>query len=196
LRLFSWVLWRVIHAAFQLTIFFANECKEEWKCYTSKEDGRYNFQIDLAMQLIDYGIRLDWKGDADNPKNDAGKPAWVLQVGLIPRDCKRYFFCTTGRAQGIDHKPWKRTRENAVPHGYAKRRESVSKNGRRCKLCYDRLGKTYKNMSSAEKRRKARRSTKWCGMCDHCVCSECWHLFVHKNNGVPADTVTNINLLL
>ena len=52
----------------------------QWKCYTSKEDGRYNFQIDLAMQLIDYGIRLDWKGDADNPNNDAGKPAWVSRL--------------------------------------------------------------------------------------------------------------------
>jgi hypothetical protein len=43
------------------------------------QDGRYNFQIDLAMQLIDYGIRLDWKGDADNPNNDAGKPAWCKE---------------------------------------------------------------------------------------------------------------------
>jgi hypothetical protein len=187
LRLFSWVLERVIHAAFQLTIFFAQECKEEWKCYTSKEEGRYNFQIDLAMQLIDYGIRLDWKGDADNPKNDAGKPAWVRQVGLIPCDCKRCFFCRTGRTQGIDHKPLKRTRENVVPRGHARKREKVSKNGRVCQFCYKRLGEKYATMASAEKKMKSARSTLGCRMCGLCVCGDCWHLFEHVNNNVPVN---------
>jgi hypothetical protein len=86
---------------FQITVFFANECKDEWKYYTNKEEGRFNFQIDLAMQLIDYGIRLDWKGDQDDLDNDAGKPAWVRRVGFILCDCKCCFFCTTGRTTGV-----------------------------------------------------------------------------------------------
>ena len=103
LHLFSWVLEHVIHATYQIVIFLANECKPEWKCYTGKEDGWYNFQIDLAIQLIDYGIRMDWR----NPDDPKDKPAWVHQVALLPCDCQHCFFCTTGKMTGISHKPKK-----------------------------------------------------------------------------------------
>jgi hypothetical protein len=110
----------------------------------------------------------------------AGKPAWVRQVGLIPCDCKRCFFCTTGRTTGITHKPLKRTREGALPRGHDKERETVALNTRRCKLCNEQPKK--KNMSSAEKRRQQHRTKLGCRACDACVCTECWHLFVHINN--------------
>jgi hypothetical protein len=207
LRLFCWSLERVIHANFQLTVFFANgnaeedddgddddtdeddeddngSGKEEWKCYTNKEDGRYKFQIDLAMQLIEYGIRLDWQGDANDPDNSAGKPAWVRQAGLIPCDCKRCFFCKTGRTTGITDKPLKRTAENALPRGHSRDRETVSTNARVCQLCYAELGEKHKNMSSAEKKKKSRRSSLGCLKCDKCVCAYCWDSFVHVNNNV------------
>lgn len=105
LRIFCWALERVIHATFQIVVFLANECKEDWKCYLNKENGRLKFQMDLAMQLVEYGIRMDWKGDADDPDNNKGRPSWVRQVGWVPCKCGLCFFCTTGRTTGIVRKP-------------------------------------------------------------------------------------------
>lgn len=178
LRLFCWTLERAIHANFQLTVVFANggsdgdSYKEKWKGYTSKNGGRFNFQIDLVMLLIEYGIRLDWKGD----------PAWIRQVALVPCDCGSCFFCKTGRTTGVSHKPSHRTKKNVVPRGHARKREKVAKSGRLCKLCYAKNTEKHKGMSSAEKRKRTVKSQLGCLRCNTCVCAGCWHLFQHANN--------------
>jgi hypothetical protein len=34
--------------------------KDQWKQHLDKHGGRKKFQIDLALQLMDYAICLDW----------------------------------------------------------------------------------------------------------------------------------------
>ena len=54
--------------------------------YVSKNEGRYKFQIDLAISLMNYGLSLDWDGNPDN------RPDYVRGDSFYPCDCKDCFF--------------------------------------------------------------------------------------------------------
>ena len=66
--------------------------------YSSKNGGRKIFQIDMAIQLIDFGIRQDWV----EPFSADTKPPWIRQRPILPCDCKS-FFCKTGMTNGTSH---------------------------------------------------------------------------------------------
>ena len=38
----------------------------EWQRYLSKNEDRQNFQIDLGIEIVNYGISLDWKNLVPN----------------------------------------------------------------------------------------------------------------------------------
>ena len=68
LRVFVWLVDRVILSCY-LTICYTN--KDVWSKYRSKNDGKIKFQIDLALAVMEYGIKLDWKApfdDKDRPE--------------------------------------------------------------------------------------------------------------------------------
>ena len=64
LRIFCWILDRVIHTMFVVVVAlsYVNIGKPKWKKYSSKHTGRHDFQIDLAIYLINYAIEKEWDG--------------------------------------------------------------------------------------------------------------------------------------
>jgi hypothetical protein len=68
IRIFCWALDRVIHTAYVIVcnLSRAGMGSPHWKQYGSKNFGRLNFQIDLAMDLMNYGIGLEWDGNLNN----------------------------------------------------------------------------------------------------------------------------------
>ena len=78
-----------------------NETKPEWEKYTIKQAGRKKFQIDLALSLIKYGIKLDWKA----PYDESSRPQWMQQASYIHYNCGVCFLCKEGKTTGIQSKP-------------------------------------------------------------------------------------------
>jgi hypothetical protein len=102
LRIFFWVLDRVIFSCYIIAVYLASSgLKPTWNKYRSKLSGRFEFQVDLAMALIDFGIRLDWKA----PYDEADKPKWMRQKKYVPCSCGVCFFCVEDKTTGIISPP-------------------------------------------------------------------------------------------
>ena len=81
-RVFLWLVDRVVFSCY-LIVCYSN--KETWAKYKNKNDGRRKFQIDLALAVMEYGIRLDWK----EPFLDRDRPAWMRETPFEPCACKK-----------------------------------------------------------------------------------------------------------
>ena len=57
IRIMRWVLDRVVHTCFAVVIYCASMLviNTYWKCYKSKNNGRHDFQIDLGIDILNYG---------------------------------------------------------------------------------------------------------------------------------------------
>jgi len=89
---------RVVFVCY-LIVCHVNE--DELNKFKNKNDGRRKFQIDLALSVIEYGIKLEWK----EPYKKEDKPKWMRKQDYIPCGCKKCFFCKNGMTNGIDHIP-------------------------------------------------------------------------------------------
>ena len=58
---------------------------------------RYDFQIDLGISPINYGISLDWDGESK-------KLHWIRQIDFVPCDCEKCYFWLNRHTTGINHK--------------------------------------------------------------------------------------------
>ena len=93
---------RVIHCQYHVVCWMVanNMGKKEWKKYYNTYGSRRKFQIDLAIDIINYGLALDWdKGDE--------RPSYVRKDAFIPCDCKICLFCkrgVTGLVSGVPPK--------------------------------------------------------------------------------------------
>ena len=69
IRIFCWVLDRVIHTLYVVVCFLAksNIGSEKWKKYLTHKSARHDFQIDLGLELLSYGIAQDWDGKSKRP---------------------------------------------------------------------------------------------------------------------------------
>ena len=90
LRIFFWILDRVVYTCYVVVCSLANanvgnKC---WKQYCTRNGGRRRFQIDLAIQLINYAIEKEWT----NFEDDTNRPKWIRQGELIRCDCDKCFF--------------------------------------------------------------------------------------------------------
>jgi len=70
---------RVVHTLFVVVVALVSVGlgKPEWKKYTSKNSGRHDFQVDLAIALMNYAIAQDWDGGSE-------RPSWMRQRTLCP----------------------------------------------------------------------------------------------------------------
>ena len=68
--------------------------------YKIKNDGRRKFQVDLALAVMGYGIRLDRKDPFD--AND--RPGYIRKKSFVTCACKKCFFRKMNKTNGIDHK--------------------------------------------------------------------------------------------
>jgi hypothetical protein len=60
---------------------------KQWKRYENKNFGRLNFQIDLAIDLMNYGISCEWDGVSKE------RPSFIPKGHLVPCECNKCFFC-------------------------------------------------------------------------------------------------------
>ena len=197
LRIWFWVLDGVIFCVFLVVVFFAKEAHRNGSWYgntklwydkfVKKEDGRKRFQIDLGLALMEYGVKEDWKDITDKES----QPKWMRRMNLKPCACGCCFHCKNGFTQGIYHKH-KGRGKNKTQTGFktpqAKRmkatctdeRVRISGGCRYCAVCY----RTYDNygsstVTSAQKKRDCRNSTKGCAKCMEPVCKPCWATYDH-----------------
>jgi len=176
IRIFCWVLDRVVNACCVVVIYCV--CKvgssrvKKWKKYQTSNTGRHDFQIDMAISLLNYGIGLDWIGDK--------RPDYIQEGNFIPCDCKKCFFCLKGHTNGVTHAGKKRPAAPTVQYkcGTTRRtkkctahRVNLGKSGMYCKMCYRMQDKSLK---SGEKKKKCRKSRLGCAVCKEAVCATCW----------------------
>jgi hypothetical protein len=128
--------------------------QKQWKQYLDEHSGHHDFQIDLALSVMNYGIGLQWDGESDK------RPNFMRQDPFVPCDCNKSFFCLNGITTGIAHPP-KKTSKVVVEY---KCRTRVTTNkcsdvrvslgmesGSYCRMCYR---KQLTTELSAKERRK------------------------------------------
>jgi hypothetical protein len=65
LQIFYWLFDGILHSMYSIIKVVASNKAHPWHKYLSKHLGYYKFQMDLANDLISWGISMDWS-DVDN----------------------------------------------------------------------------------------------------------------------------------
>jgi hypothetical protein len=189
MRYYFYLLDWVVHAMYCIVTDIAvKEQREEWLKYKG-DAGRYTFQIDLAMNMIEWGIKYDWP----YPWNNNSKPHWIRKTAPIPCNCTRCFFCSTGKTTGIMSVP--------SPTGVATRNvpqncdpfpEKIVRNGKvrtdYCRPCMYKYGMLFKDKTTKERQKMCARTTFGCNGCGTYVCKECYKTYKHnfvRNSSFP-----------
>jgi len=68
--------------------------QKQWKQYLDHHSDCHDFQIDLSLFVMTYGISLQWDGESDE------RPNFMQQM----------FFCLNGITTGIAHPPAKKAK--------------------------------------------------------------------------------------
>eukprot|EP00557_Chaetoceros_sp_GSL56_P001663 CAMPEP_0176503360 /NCGR_PEP_ID=MMETSP0200_2-20121128/15318_1 /TAXON_ID=947934 /ORGANISM="Chaetoceros sp., Strain GSL56" /LENGTH=239 /DNA_ID=CAMNT_0017902639 /DNA_START=116 /DNA_END=832 /DNA_ORIENTATION=+ len=104
MNIFYWIIDGVNHAQF-ITVQSTSkeENRDSWIKYL-KRGGRSEFQMDLGLALIEWGILLDCPNIADL-KDKSKRPAYMRKTDFVPCACKQCFFCKNGFTRGVAHKP-------------------------------------------------------------------------------------------
>jgi hypothetical protein len=144
IRIFCWALDRVIPAVYVIVcnLSKAGMGPTWWKAYDSNKFGRHDFQIDLAIDLMKYGIGLEWDGKLK------ARPSFMPKSSLLPCECNKCFFCKNGLTNGIAHQASKKAKVAKVTVEYkcgtqVTTNESTTervnlglKAARYCRMCY------------------------------------------------------------
>ena len=75
-----------------------------------KKDGRFKFQVDLGIALLNYAIGAEWD-DLSKPP-----PEWMHSKDWVPCECKLCFFCLNWLTNGIIHKKKPKVVTTFIPH--------------------------------------------------------------------------------
>ena len=180
IRIFCWLLDRVVHTIYVVVVFCVRNGlgKGDWSRYTDKNFGRPHFQVDLGLQLMNYGLGLDCKGGK--------RPDYMRASGFVPCDCKKCFFCLNGRTSGIRH-----ARDETVTVEYkcgtrkrtkkcSRDRVDLQKGGSYCRMCFRASWNT--EGTAAQRRRKCNSSRLGCPVCKEHICTACWEKGYDKHN--------------
>jgi len=180
LRIFFWILDSIVHAMYVIACEYASSSNNtEWMEYTSKNGGRNAFQIDMAIQLIDFGIRQDWA----EPFSADTKPSWIRQGCILPCDCKICFFCKTGMTSGISHTsshPVQQQQQLQI--ACEGKCSNIRKHVQECRVCCFITRSENPNEHWKDAKKKCRRSRKGCSRCQIIVCDEHWAAFSHQKD--------------
>ena len=98
LRIFYWALYHVVHTLFVVVccLFKSVIGKSEWNKYLNRNNGRHDFQINLAISLINFAIALEWYGKSK-------RPYWMRQSEFLPCDSGIFYFCLDVLTNGVGH---------------------------------------------------------------------------------------------
>ena len=173
IRIFCWVLDRVIHTLYVVVCFLAksNIGSEKWKKYLTHKSARHDFQIDLGLELLSYGIAQDWDGKSK-------RPDYMRSGEFVPCGCEQCYFCINGFTTGVAHATKKRKAEIQFKCGSRLRtkkctdfRVNLEKGGAYCKMCYRNQDKS---LSRKQKLKKCNSSRMGCVQCQETICEKCW----------------------
>ncbi len=168
---------RVIHAVYVVVCFLikGGVDQEQWKWYLDTHSGRHDFQINLALSIMNYGIGLQWDGES------ATRPNFMRQIAFVPCDCGKCFFCLKGITIGIAHPPSKIAKVT-VEYACGKRVTTNKctgdrvrldlKSGKYCRMCYQKQVST--ELKAKERKGRCRLSALGCPICKEPICKECW----------------------
>jgi hypothetical protein len=97
-RIKFWLLDRVVHTIFVICCCLARAevGPKQYRKYL-KKDGRFKFQGDLGIALLNYAIGAEWD-DLSKPP-----PEWMRSKDWIPCNCGACFFYLNGLTNGITH---------------------------------------------------------------------------------------------
>ena len=175
LRIFCWALDRVIHVLFCIVVFCATSDigNVDWKDYLDKNEGRREFQIDLALSIMNYGLSLDWDDDP------AKQPDYVRGDAFTPCDCEKCFFCIHGLTSGVAHAGVKRKAVfhyqcggRLVTKGCTEERvDSGGTGSSYCRMCYRNAPGT---LSAKDKRKLCKTSRLGYNQCRETICEVWW----------------------
>jgi hypothetical protein len=86
LQVWFWTIERVVHILYIAVCWSLENIgqeRQDWKkYYTSKRNGKNQFQVDLGLLLMELGIHLDWK-DISDPRNVPAALGKVLVVRAL-----------------------------------------------------------------------------------------------------------------
>lgn len=180
LRIFFWVLDRVIHMVYTCCVFCADHGvgAEWWANYCGK-DGRYEFQIDLGLALIHRALQEAW------PHPNHPRPDWMRQAAFLPCDCGQCYFCRMHLTSGIAHRQNRPVRTYFHQHDNTRRvtngctdvRVDLGRGSRYCRQCYmqqPEFNDAGQRMTAAMKKAACTNSRLGCPSCDEPICQECW----------------------
>ena len=109
-----------IFVVFVVAIASVDVVNHGWNKYDNKNHGRHNFQIEPAMDLINYAIKKEW--DAKSKRT-----CWMRQKDFVPCNCEGFYFCLNGFTTGVAHKQRKRKLVLYCKSGQNIRKKSVLK---------------------------------------------------------------------
>jgi len=142
-----------------------------WAVYLSKNGGRHDFQIDLAIELMIIGIEMDWDGEGEQPD-------WMRQVDWVPCDCGVCYFCINEHTTGIAHKRRRTSATTVYKCGTrvtndecSAKRVGLGKGYCYCRMCYR---KQDQSLRKEQKKENCKASTMGCKVCQEPICKHCW----------------------
>jgi len=164
---------------------YEGDVREDWKRYGDKKFGRLNFQIDLAMEMMKEGIKIDWPA----PYTEASKPAWIRKSPR-PCACGVCFFCETGKTIGISHNSRKKpplsqpSMEPPKQCSAERTNFSGSRSGTICRACYRKHREERgKELTRTEIVKLCNKTTNGCAGCQTIICNDCWPEYKHDITG-------------
>ena len=150
--------------------------QKQWKQYLDHHSGRHDFQIDLALSVMNYGTGLQWDGESDE------RPNFMRQNPFVPCDCNKCLFWLKGITTGIAHPQKKKAKVVTVEYKCGTRvttnkctdvRVSLGmKSGKYCRMCHRKQLTT--ELSSKDRQQRCRTSAMGCLICKEPICKECW----------------------
>jgi hypothetical protein len=184
MRIFFWCLDRIVFGVW-LIVMNCGVQRIDWQKY-HKKNGRFDFQIDLGLQLIDMGIQRDW----DDISDAKSKPKWMRQKSCIPCNCNKCFFCRTNKTSPAMHSRSPMQSQSPTPlttpaectRGYWPLRcfsPGKKHSGNHCVMCVRARKLSHPLETARERRKHCRKSYKGCRRCQVEICPECWENYNH-----------------
>ena len=145
---------------------------QKWKKYLRATNARHDFQINLGIALLNYGISLDWVGDE--------WPDYMRSGEFVPCNCNMCYFCINGYTSGIAHAGDKRkvaeilqtqTGTIVMTEDCTEYRVKIQNYTSYCRMCYR---NQEDSLSWEEKRDNCKGSTMGCAICREPICKKCW----------------------
>ena len=184
-RIFFWLLDRAIFAMYIVLVnYYEDTGNERFKRYAA-DGGRYIFQKDLGIALLNYGIhvREDWSLNNDEMWDLTKRPRWMRCRDVTPCNCAgpaKCFFCSEEHdsAKMNFHSP-----------GTGKERKiDVQCTNIRWALPHYKESKPCEHCKSKPQGQKRFYSSMGCPRCYKPICKHCWKDVYNNDHSRPLST--------